>query len=120
MRMWDLPETIQCRKHLLGEHVEMHMFAGTIKKGISIQGYLKKGLVNPSKIKKRHDLLAKEMRSRGYQHNSPLISPKISLIKEIDKNYNLKDLIKRCPECRNRTFILILSIISILTKKKGI
>ena len=40
MRMWMVNPEILCRKHLLGEHVELHMLVGWIIKGKSIQGYL--------------------------------------------------------------------------------
>lgn len=33
MRMWLVPPSHMCRKHLLGEHVELHMLLGTLKKG---------------------------------------------------------------------------------------
>ena len=36
MRMWLVPPSHMCRKHLLGEHVELHMLLGTLKKGKSI------------------------------------------------------------------------------------
>ncbi len=32
--------TIMCRNHLLGEHVEIHMFVGTIDQGQSVRGFL--------------------------------------------------------------------------------
>ena len=32
MRMWMIDPTMLCTKHLLGEHVELHMFVGTINK----------------------------------------------------------------------------------------
>ena len=35
MRMWNVDVTKMCNKHLLGEHVEMHMFVGIIIKGTS-------------------------------------------------------------------------------------
>ena len=45
MRMWMVDPKIMCRKHLLGEHVEHHMFVGTINKRISIVGYLRDNLL---------------------------------------------------------------------------
>lgn len=52
MRMWMVDVKCLCRKHLLGEHSETHMFTGTIKKGTSILGYLKNGLLETHNIKK--------------------------------------------------------------------
>ena len=36
MRMWMIDPKLLCRKHLLGEHLEIHMFVGTINKGINV------------------------------------------------------------------------------------
>ena len=102
MRMWGIDPKKLCRKHLLGEHVEMHMFAGTIKKGISITGYLENGLVDPSTILARHEVLAKEMVERGYNHNSPLDFPLTLESAVVDVKANRDDLRKRCPECKKR------------------
>lgn len=43
MRQWLVDPRCLCDKHLLGEHVEHHMFIGTLRKNKSIQGYLDKG-----------------------------------------------------------------------------
>lgn len=105
MRLWLLDVKKLCRKHLLGEHVECHMFVGTINKGKSIDGYLKNGLVDTDKIKSRHDELAKEMERRGIKHNSPLeYDDKINK-QSINVNKNLIDLMRRCVECYNNFFI---------------
>ena len=37
MRMWMVDPQIMCRQHLLGEHTEMHMFVGTLKRGPALQ-----------------------------------------------------------------------------------
>jgi len=100
MRMWGIDPTLLCDRHLLGEHVEMHMFIGTIKKGISISGYIKKGLVNPNQIKQRHDLLAKEMISRGMTHKSPLdCDCTILPVYPLPIKSNIKNLKNRCSYC---------------------
>ncbi len=105
MRMWLVDPKFMCNQHLLGEHVEMHAFIGTIKKGISIKGYITKGLVEPEKIQERHNELAYEMETRGMHHNSPLFT-NISFWNgnkgHIDIEANLIELSKRCPECRKR------------------
>lgn len=111
MRMWMLPPEGMCRKHLLGEHVEMHMFVGSIIKNVSMKGYLKNGLLQPADLRARHDALVEEMENRGYNHNSPLkeYEPQLftSLTGEewdtkVDQVYNLEDLTKRCPDCAAR------------------
>ena len=101
--MWGVDPELLCRQHLLGEHVEMHMFYGTIKKGKSINGYIKGGLVDPSLIEFRHDVLANEMMRRGYNHKSPMnfdlpLQSSISL--DIERNKEV--LRNRCIECKNR------------------
>ena len=53
MRMWMVDPSLLCRKHLLGEHLECHMFVGTINKNISIKGYIKNGLCEPDKLEIR-------------------------------------------------------------------
>jgi len=74
MRMWKVNPKSLCRKHLLGEHVECHMFLGSLAKNISLKGYIEKGLVEVHNIIKRHDELAIELGSRGYQHNDKGLS----------------------------------------------
>jgi hypothetical protein len=95
---------IMCRKHLLGEHVEHHMFVGTINKKISIVGYLRDNLLEPESLHDRHDALVTEMKARGYNHKSPLDTvvwwPREIPQVKIDKDSALKELLRRCPECR--------------------
>jgi len=107
MRMWGVSPKGLCQKHLLGEHVEMHMFAGTIRKGYSIAGYLKNNLISPSEVVSRHDQLAQEMEGRGMNHKSPLELDISSLPAEqqnllIDKEQSRSDLLTRCKECEER------------------
>jgi hypothetical protein len=98
--MWNVDPRILCRKHLLGEHVECHMFAGSIKKGIKIKGYVDNGLIETHNLKSRHDLLAEEMVKRGYNHFTPLHFISENVIGKIDSEANIKDLYNRCEECR--------------------
>lgn len=102
MRMWNVPTVFLCRQHLLGEHNEMHSLSGCIKKGTSIKGYITNGLIETHNIKKRHDELATEMTDRGYNHKSPLHEIKIGRSGFVDLEQSLKELIKRCPKCKER------------------
>ena len=108
MRMWMVDPRIMCRKHLLGEHVEHHMFVGTINKGISVVGYLRDNLLEPLSLLTRHVELVREMESRGYKHKSELLSVDLSrmtfeqFFTKIDREKSLAELIRRCPECRAR------------------
>ena len=112
MRMWMVDPKIMCRKHLLGEHVELHMFVGTIKRKKRLSGYIKNNLLQFSAIHGRHQQLIEEMERRGYKHKSPITlteldeyfsnySNEIQLF-VIDKEESLKELLKRCKECRMR------------------
>lgn len=113
MRMWLVKPKIMCRKHLLGEHVEIHMLIGAILKGKSLKGYIHKNLIEIESIEERHQELVEEMLARGYKHNSPL--PEIADIYQgtfyldydivyhkINKEESLTDLLSRCPECKKR------------------
>ena len=103
MRMWNVEPKFMCVNHLMGEHLEMHMFVGTLKKGVSVKGYVENGLVEIHNIKKRHDELAKEIVARGFNHKSNL---KFNMGKRRDEGSvnranSLKILRNRCAYCRN-------------------
>jgi len=100
MRMWNVPTKLLCRKHLLGEHLEMHMFMGSLNEGKSLKGYITNGLVELENIKTRHDELAKEMIERGYNHKSPLEENwEIKKGGKVDIEKNIEVLKGRCKEC---------------------
>ena len=102
MRMWMVPPEIMCRQHLLGEHVELHMLVGSIKKGRSIDGFLAQRILEPSAINERHEALTVEMTQRGYSHKSPLIVPELSHQANqimVDAGASLLELLRRCPNC---------------------
>ena len=100
MRQWLVDPKTLCRQHLLGEHLEHHMLVGTIKKGISVNGYIELGLLDPSKLTSRHNELIREMERRGYGHYSPLES--VDYTEDgacVDVKGNLVELARRCSEC---------------------
>jgi hypothetical protein len=98
--MWNVDPRLLCRKHLLGEHVETHMFCGS---KTSLEGYIKKGLVELHNIKKRHDVLVVEMNRRGWNHKSPIEdNPFRERRGVVDSENNLKELATRCKACRER------------------
>lgn len=99
MRMWGVDPKVMCNRHLLGEHVEMHMFVGTIKRGTSLRGYIDGGLVETHLIDMRHDELAREMIRRGMNHKSPIEHLYPPAMGRIDRAGNLRELASRCPEC---------------------
>lgn len=98
MRMWLVEPHIMCRNHLLGEHRELHTFTGTLKKRISVDGYMQLGLLDPDKLSSRHEELVAEMLRRGYGHYSPIEVPDYSYVHEkscIDVEKNLQELLSR-------------------------
>ena len=107
MRMWMVPPEVMCRKHLLGEHVEIHMMVGSLRRGRSIAGHLERGQLEPRVAQVRHRALAAEMRSRGYHHASPLLGhgrlTTKQQIAKVDAAWSLVELRRRCAECAERS-----------------
>lgn len=75
MRIWDLPPSVICRKHLLGEHRELHALWTVItenKKGYSKHPETLRWIGKLNALYKRHEELVIELHKRGYRHASPL------------------------------------------------
>jgi hypothetical protein len=77
MRVWDVDVTILCRKHLLGEHRELHGLWNILTKHEGKGGYsqhpeTKRWVGKLKALYARHQALVVEMERRGYMHNSPL------------------------------------------------
>lgn len=102
MRMWNVNPERMCNQHLLGEHVECHMFVATLNQGKSVQGYLDKGLLEIHNLKKRHDKISEEMKARGMKHQSKLPVFKIIKLGKVDSKRNVIELKRRCKGCRER------------------
>jgi hypothetical protein len=102
--MWMVNPKRMCRKHLLGEHVELHMLLGSLRKKRSIQGFLDAGLLQPQAANQRHEALAKEMEARGYKHSSPLPRAKLKANQygKVDIQNSERELKARCEECKER------------------
>ena len=106
MRMWMIDPSVLCRKHLLGEHGEIHKFRHNFVKGHSIRG--RRGQIEPLAMQARHDDLAAEMLRRGYKHQSPYEQPDLSHYAPEDREMrvcletSMRDLQERCPECLAR------------------
>ena len=84
MRIWDIPPSKLCTKHLLGEHRELHAIWNILTQNKS--GYSKhpetlrwKGKL--AALYLRHEELAKEMLRRKYNHKT-----------ELDRKYATGDL----------------------------
>jgi len=75
MRIWDLPTEKLCKKHLLGEHSELHAIWSIITKGKKGYSFHPEVIRWKGKLKAlylKHEEIAHEMKKRGYKHNSPL------------------------------------------------
>lgn len=77
MRIWDVPPRDLCRKHLLGEHRELHGLWNILTKHGGVGGYSRhpetqRWVGKTAALYLRHERLVKEMHRRGYRHASPL------------------------------------------------
>jgi len=100
MRMWMVNPRLMCSQHLLGEHVEIHMLVGTLRRGKSIAGFLENNLLEVHSIRSRHAELAREMRRRGMKHQSPLPKFRARRLGRVSRVQNLAELARRCKKCR--------------------
>ena len=77
MRVWDIHPKHLCRKHLLGEHRELHGLWNILTKHGGRGGYshhpeTRRWVGKQKALYLRHEKLVQEMCRRGYQHHSPL------------------------------------------------
>ncbi len=75
MRIWDIPPKKLCRKHLLGEHRELHAIWTVLtqgKKGYSQHPETLRWQGRLKALYLRHEALVIEMGQRGYNHQSQL------------------------------------------------
>lgn len=102
MRMWMCDPALMCRKHLLGEHRELHALVGMHRLNKSFDGYLAKNLLELHNIGPRHTAIAAEMTRRGYNHQSPLTDPMIPPTGMVNAADSIDELYRRCDDCRSR------------------
>lgn len=106
MRMWMVRPDVMCDRHLLGEHVELHMVVGALEKGYerSIMGLVNANLLELEMIEARHEALVVEMTERGMNHQSPLRAPE--QLWELPRwgvvciEDSMRELWRRCLHCR--------------------
>lgn len=77
MRVWDIHVKHLCRKHLPGEHRELHGLWNILtnhggKGGYSTHPETKRWIGKLRALYDRHEALVVEMHKRGYKYNSPL------------------------------------------------
>ena len=99
MRMWMVNPRIMCDQHLIGEHVELHMIVGALRKGKKLTGFV--NLIEVGSLNERHEALANEMERRGKTHESPLVSV-YEPFGMVDRAKSLRDLVERCEACAER------------------
>lgn len=104
MRMWMVDPRKMCKRHISGEHNEIHKHLPSLYKGVSIDGRMSPVVqIQLNALQSRHDELAAHL-----NHKSPLIVDD-ELIHDkytryynkcVDIVFNKADLILRCPACR--------------------
>jgi hypothetical protein len=75
MRIWDIPPSKLCTKHLLGEHRELHAIWNILtqnKSGYSKHPETLRWRGKLAALYLRHEELAKEMLRRKYNHKTEL------------------------------------------------
>lgn len=75
MRIWDLHPMVLCRKHLAGEHRELHAIWNILVQDKSGYRHHPEVLRWEGKLKaleRRHQRLVREFGRRGWTHKSPL------------------------------------------------
>jgi hypothetical protein len=77
MRVWDIHPKHLCKKHLLSEHRELHGLWNILTKHGGKGGYSKhpetlRWIGKTKALYERHKNLTRELKERGYKHNSPL------------------------------------------------
>lgn len=106
-RLWMTDPTAMCRKHLLAEHHECHVFLGKLRKGHRLDGYIASNLFSLYDLHARHERLVLEMLRRGYSHSSPFpdqfeveaLGAYLPLHKPICRASAKAELDRRCDEC---------------------
>ena len=74
VRIWDLPPSLLCRQHLLGEHRELHSrrILTEDRHGYAQHPETRRWRGKLAALYERHEALTEEMARRGYRHASPL------------------------------------------------
>jgi len=99
MKMLGVNPIYLCDKHLLAEHAEIHVFARTIRQKISVKQYTDSGCLDTTKIKSRHDDLAKELERRKIPHRTPLTYVDEIMQGSVNSAKNTAELMETCDDC---------------------
>jgi len=101
MRMWNVDPRVMCNQHILGEHLEVHMFVNAIIAGKKLDGFIRNGKVEVRNLRTRHYQLVKQMEHLGMNHLSPLpvfTNPYVE-DGEVDLKESLRTMAFRCFKC---------------------
>jgi len=82
------------------------MLVGTLRVGKSVRGYVHKGLIEIRSLVKWHDLVVEEMIKRNMKHCTPLEVMYLPDYGKVDSMKSIRELRKRCPECRQKLGVL--------------
>jgi hypothetical protein len=107
--MWMVDPKAMCRQHLLGEHVELHMLVGHLRRGRHVRGFVERNFFEAGALQERHDALAVELSRRGYRHDSPLDLRESDLAhlseeerrSKVNSDLSFVELRCRCEVCRS-------------------
>jgi len=107
-----------CGAHLRGEHAEIHMFIGALKKQKRMDGFIEEDCLEIISIIGRHKKLAAELNRRSKSGNShkswnlprtwnqlyKIVKylPFKYLIHTINRKRSQQMLFDRCPDCKAR------------------
>lgn len=110
MRMWMVNPKLMCFKHLHGEHLECHMFLGSVLKKMNLKGFIEEDCLEPESIAFRHRQIIDEMMERGHYKvgHEELVVPDGTLdiflpeqrLHRIDAINSFILLNSRCSDCR--------------------
>jgi hypothetical protein len=103
MRVTNIPPGLLCTRHLLREHLAIHQFSDYARSN-RIQPYADAGLVEVHNLRRRHDEIANEMKTRTLFHWDKAEERKWQGIElretgRVDPGMNLDILRYECPDC---------------------
>lgn len=109
-RMWMVDPHAMCRRHLVAEHHECHVFLGKLRKSHKLDGYINNNLLEVTALHERHEQVSVELVRRGFWHQTPFPSdvavleaaeylPHDLYFKTIDRQAARRELVTRCPAC---------------------
>lgn len=107
-RLWMVPTVTLCRKHLVAEHHECHVFLGKLTKRQKLDGFIAGNLFALADLHARHENLVAEMQARGYRHLTPF--PPADVVSKlgdylpphppVQRELAASALHARCPDCK--------------------